>query len=167
MRIVSIDPGGTSGWAAWQEGVLDYGHLEGDHHKKLFDFLCAQTHCLHKNEWADRNMVIVCERFDHVSGVAKLDSVEYIGVIKFFQQTYSVQLVLQSRSIKPGQDKKKGWASDDKLQACSMLIRPKTKWVHANDAMRHLMYFGFHNNKAPPELRQEILKGLKALTKES
>jgi hypothetical protein len=40
-----------------------------------------------------------------------------------------------------GADQAKNWAPNDRLQVLTLLIAPASKWKHANDAMRHMVYW--------------------------
>jgi len=164
MRIVSLDPGGTTGYVIYCTGVpggiYTYGHLgPEDHHYKLRTLLeeCAAY---------QESMYIVYERFDpRNNDFAKLISVEYIGVIKAFNQASGVPIVAQGSSIKPHKAKATnqatGWATDEKLQQLGLLLTPKSTWKHANDAMRHLVYFVCHNPIVPTKLSDQFFAQLK------
>lgn len=137
MRIVSLDPGGTTGWAAFTrsqnddvtEGEWWRSQLEGEHHGGLYDAL---------ESFAPE--VVIYERFMYQrreldKGVSlSLASVEYIGVIKLWHERHceTVDLVCQT----PHQAKVL-W-TDDKLKKLG-LYTPNAP--HANDATRHLLYF--------------------------
>lgn len=138
--IVSFDPGGTTGvafCALITNGVFQHNlhqHITsfqmgpGRHHSELESYLNT-TH----------PDVIVYEGFQyrqfHGTPKAKVDliPVEYIGIIKLFEQhNPSVNLHLQTAS------KAKGFVTDDKLKALDLY---KPGMPHANDAVRHLLYY--------------------------
>lgn len=134
-KVVAFDPGGTSGWMTWDSGKPDSYEAASqisipEHHNLIRAFLQGLN-----------PDVIICETFKFRSGQpdADLISREYIGVIKlYYQQNEHVDLVMQD----PHQAKGKGafW-SDDKLARVGMLITPKHPNRHANDAIRHFMYW--------------------------
>ena len=172
MRIVALDPGGETGyailhWTVKHGGSLGtYGHLGPEnHHHKLRTLLEQNARVMPLGETAQRDMIVVCERFDpRENNFAKLVSCEYIGVAREWCQYRSVTLVLQGSSIKPGvKDRGTAWATDRKLEALGLLLTPASKWKHANDALRHLAYFICHNGHVPAELRDIFFQKLKAL----
>lgn len=141
MRAVILDPGGTTGYAAtWVKqgelGPLQTGQIgPGDHHLELEQFL------FNRRMEADREgLLIICERYENRNNdFAKLISLEYIGVVKYFYQKYpnSTTLVFQ------GASQAKNWCTNDKLTKWGWLLTPPTSKEnrHANDALRHLGYF--------------------------
>jgi hypothetical protein len=164
VRIVVLDPGGTTGYIVtrlpWPE-VFDrpenawqgrYGQIgPTDHHHRLREFLDREA----AEAFPYYKLTILYERFDkRDNDFAKLISAEYIGVVKEWCQANNVEPISQGSDVKK-------WASDDKLIRTGLLIKPKTKWKHANDAMRHFLYYGVHNNWAPRELRDRLLERLK------
>jgi hypothetical protein len=138
VKIIAIDPGGTTGWAKLEIDTILHGHLrehfswghipiEGveEHHSALWRFLVHE----HPN-------VIVCERFDNSGDqFTKIVSREYIGIVKLYCQLFDIPVEWQ------GADVAKNWAPNDRLMTMTLLITPASKWKHANDAMRHLVYW--------------------------
>jgi hypothetical protein len=172
MRVISLDPGGTTGyaiynWEYWtEEFYTSYGQLDGEnHHHDLRTLLQDQLRDLPANQ-----LIVICESFDHRNNdFSKLISVEYIGVVKEWcqAQTYS-KLVMQGSSIKPRKSRTTGritgWATDEKLIKLGLLIEPKTTWRHANDGWRHLAYYvcnGKHKSKSMLALQEHFFKLLK------
>jgi|SRR5215469_5081897 len=140
MKIISLDPGGTTGWAmldidmsstiskakAFLRDHVKQGQLgdSTEHHMLLWNFLISQA-----------PDVIICERFKaYGNEFAKLMSIEYIGLVKLYRSLYNCKVVWH------GSDKKE-WANDRKLSILLLLCTPLVKWRHANDALRHLVYF--------------------------
>ena len=84
---------------------------------------------------------LVYEAWDNTANPAAImDSVEYIGVANLWAQKHNRPIVAQHRG-----DAKQLW-TDEKLRALGY-YRPSMP--HANDAMRHLLYFytvGLKNN---------------------
>lgn len=160
LAILGLDPGGTTGWALYTADVIhdisgerptpeyynekfDAGQIgPGPHHRRLWSLLEA---------WTVTNTIIVCESFEYRRNAKDrsrdnivLDSKEYIGVAKLYKEMFDhtaadrpgeLQLVFQTAAIG------KGFWTDEKLQAVRKFSTPKTKWPHANDAMRHLLYY--------------------------
>jgi len=166
MKVVALDPGGTTGWACLDldEDVIiarsktflrdhvTQGQLgnNSEHHKLLWMLLTNM-----------RPDVIVCERFKHYGNeFAKIMSREYIGIVKLYQELYGCEL------FQPGSDKKE-WASDRKLRILLILCVPFSRWKHANDALRHLVYYiVFEGDRRVQACREYILDQLKELVYE-
>ena len=139
MKIITVDPGGTTGIAEYNtvtEDLLQFQIGPDEHHDELNEYL-----------WASLPNVIVCERFNYQrrdleKGVSLvLVSREYIGVCKRYVQWYNrinkdnnnlqVELAMQQPSCM-------GLFTDRKLKKIGV-YRPAM--VHANDATRHLFYY--------------------------
>ncbi len=140
--IFAIDPGVTSGVAIARvdnKGIVDvYEQFElgpHDHHFDLWVRLCRIDPA-----------VIVYEDFTYrrveSKGTAmpgiRLESREYIGICKFYNQMYGeVQLVSQPASIVNG--KRVFWDAK-KLKAVGLYNRPGGR-DHINDATGHLLHY--------------------------
>lgn len=142
FTVVALDPGGTTGWAAYQaerlwnplEERFEYvnesfssGQLgPGDHHNEL-DILLGHLHT--------QDYHIISERFEYRNqsrAGLDLSSREYIGVAKRFAQERCVPLWLQSAA------QAKGFVKDRHLEKLG-LWSPGMK--HAMDSYRHLLYW--------------------------
>ena len=132
MRIISFDPGGTTGVAAYDEDAWKYGG-------ELWTFQSLGPEEHHEDLWVclDGFKTIVYERFNYQrreldKGVSlRLDSVEYIGVIKLFaQQNYDV-------TLHPQQPADRLFWDDDKLRKLSLWRSSP----HERDAVRHLLTY--------------------------
>jgi hypothetical protein len=169
LAILGLDPGGTTGWALYTADVIhnlttmqpeyynekfNAGQIgPGPHHRRLWGLL---------EQWTVTNTIFVCESFEYRRNPKDrgrdnivLDSKEYIGVVNLYQQMFEhntpdhlrnhagVKVVYQTAATG------KGFWSDEKLKAVNKFSTPKTKWPHANDAMRHLLHymaFKMHRN---------------------
>jgi hypothetical protein len=129
VKILTLDPGGGTGYAVWS-GSLEkpwnpddvvMGVIEGrDHHLKLEEFLTAELTILDTDS-PDNTLYIdgaqalpvkskrvavsdsrlIYEGFDHTDNrSAELVSLEYIGVAKLFAQRYGIKHFRASRSSK-------------------------------------------------------------------
>lgn len=146
MRYVSLDPGGTTGVViASLEG--DKYRLEaqqigpGPHHEALWDLLYTRSPDL-----------IICESFEyrppkkddpaykHVN--IKLDSVEYIGLVKLWSKLVKTPVVFQSAATGKGfwwdQKSCKKTPKYDRLKDVGLYLPGKQ---HARDAMRHWLHY--------------------------
>lgn len=164
LAILGLDPGGTTGWALYTADVIhnlagesptpeyynekfNAGQIgPGPHHRRLWGLL---------EQWTVTNTIFVCESFEYRRKDKNrdnivLDSKEYIGVVNLYQQMFAdtthhhqdLKVVYQTAAIG------KGFWTDQKLQVVKKFSTPKTKWPHANDAMRHLLqYMVFKMNR--------------------
>lgn len=156
-KLIALDPGGTTGVAVvemLEDGKLSFNVAQigpAEHHVELEDFLHKQL------EGVSRRWVI-CERFDYrntsKSGL-RLDSREYIGTVKGYCRRQGIPLVLQTAA------QAKGFVSNNILKELNLYTEA---FRHANDAMRHLIYFVVNNEdfkfKALPyelNLRKSLL----------
>ena len=163
MKIISIDPGGTTGWATFQltfigndpkwspilaDHFIRYGHLgPGDHHNDLNDVLIEE-----------RPDLIIYERFEHRNNeFAQLTSVEYIGVIKQYQQQRD-KCKIESQ----GASQALPWSDDKKMEHLDILITPPLTWRHANDARRHLLYTLATRSRSA-KIRRHVLEQFKSM----
>ncbi len=160
LAILGLDPGGTTGWALYTADVIhdisgerpkpefynekfNAGQIgPGPHHRRLWGLM---------EQWTVTNTIIVCESFEYRRNPKDsgrdnivLDSKEYIGVAKLYKEMFDhttadrpgeLQLVFQTAATG------KGFWTDQKLAAVRKFSTPKTKWPHANDAMRHLLHY--------------------------
>lgn len=143
MRIMAIDPGGTTGWVCHEieegrpEIPLDvYGGQLGpyEHHYELDELLSKIS-----------PDIVVCEQFTYrikktKAGVAvpgiNLTSKEYIGVVKLWvkkeiQPHPSLFLPMPAAAVGP-----KAWWSNDRLKVMGAYT---VNEPHRNDATRHLL----------------------------
>lgn len=122
MRIVALDPGGTTGICfMMSKGSIGVrGSLYGEHHKDLYDTL--------SNLNPD---IIIYEEFDHREKAALLVSVEYIGVAKLWAQINQKAIEGQRPT-----DVKLQWPNE-KLKVLG--LRGST--VHEDDATRHMLWY--------------------------
>jgi hypothetical protein len=148
-RIVALDPGGTTGWAMWQDTPMKFdppldhftcGQIgPQEHHEDLY----AHLEFLQTSEF-----ILICETFEfrqqdvEIRMGINLMSREYIGVAKLFAaQRMSSPVVLQSPGLAKSfiPDKKKnGMEANAKLKAMGLYVPGSP---HAMDAMRHLIYY--------------------------
>jgi len=158
-RIVALDPGGTTGWAMWQDTSIpnqaDNGLWE--------NFTCGQMetakHHLRLHDWLEhlhtQKFTVVDERFEfrkgdeHRAGI-NLISREYIGVAELFCQQRDVHHVMQQAASA------KGFVTNDKLKVMGLYVPGKQ---HAMDAMRHLIYYMVNRRN-----RWDLIESWKDLT---
>lgn len=131
MRIIALDPGGTTGVATYVDGEWSRFELKGDHHDELVakvSMFCPD--------------VVIYERFQYQrreldKGVSLvLVSVEYIGCLKYLYQSSRFdgetwELIEQT----PAQAK--NLFTDDKLRRLDLW----SSSPHERDATRHLLYY--------------------------
>lgn len=153
FRILALDPGGTTGWAYCKydgNPELDFeytsGHLgPNEHHSDLFEFV---TGLARLNSPNDAELQLVCESFEfrqHINhGGAKtkveLISKEYIGITTLIAEQLKLTLKFQTASAAKTLIPDKGPQANEKLKLVGV-YKPVTSWVHAMDAMRHLLRY--------------------------
>ena len=135
MKIIAVDPGGTTGIAEYDtvtEDLLQFQIGPDEHHLELYRYL-----------WAAQPDILICERFNYQrreldKGVSLvLISREYIGVCKLY-----------IRATAEARENETSWAMQQPA-AMSLFTDRKLKrigvyrpaMVHANDATRHLFYY--------------------------
>lgn len=143
-RIIALDPGGTTGWAMWQDtpfgnaaqfdglwSNITCGQLGPEpHHLALYELhehMCTEHYTIVDESFQFRQM-------DNDRTGTNLISREYIGISRLFaaQRPREVQYLQQS----PAQAK--GFVSDEKLQIMGLWVPGQR---HARDALRHLVFF--------------------------
>jgi hypothetical protein len=138
MIIIAIDPGGTTGWATYddQHGKERWRCGQWgphDHHADLYGWL----ETLHTQDF-----VLIGERFDFRGddrSDINLMAREYIGVMKLFAQERGVDVVWQWPFEGVG---KKSFVQPHNLQALKIwVVGGSSQWIHAMDAYRHLLYY--------------------------
>lgn len=161
QKVLILDPGGSTGWTRFHDTLLvAHGQLPGPgpepgpHHAALWKLL--------NDTWRagpeEGRLRIICERFDHRNReAAQLISKEYIGIVNLFLE----EVTAYTSVTWQGADQAKKFATNDKLQKMDLLIRPITTNRHANDAVRHFVYYTCNNKDADQNLRLELLRRLK------
>lgn len=157
QKVLALDPGGSTGWALFHDTLLvSHGQLPGPgpepgyHHGALWTLLHNTWHAGPEQG----RLTIISERFDHRNReAAQLISKEYIGIINLFQD----EVPAYTELVWQGADQAKKFATNDKLQKMDLLIRPIVANKHANDAVRHFVYYICNNKSASPKLRNELL----------
>lgn len=131
MFIIAFDPGGTTGWATYEDGEFDRGQIgHENHHRELYEMLESvgpDVVCYETFTYQIRN------KHKYAAAAVNLISVEYIGVIKLWhqmQQRTNIELVARHAS-----HAKSTW-TDDKLKALGLWVPSNP---HAMDATRHLL----------------------------
>ena len=148
-RVIALDPGGTTGWAMWQDTKFP-GTFEGRDEKVWEHFTCGQIgpeeHHEELYELLERmqthKFIVICESFEfrqsdnHREGTV-LISREYIGVAKLFTKRRG-GLNLQVHYVSQSPSQAKGFVSDEKLKAMGLYVPGQR---HARDALKHLVYY--------------------------
>lgn len=142
-RLLSLDPGETTGWCLFVDGeIKEWGQLDTKekYQQTIMDFfkLHQPTH-------------VVCEDYkvyEHKlkqHAWASLHTPQLIGAIKMLAVQYDIPMQLHMASIA------KGFCTDDKLKRWGIY---QTGMRHARDAIRHACYYlllnkGEHNGYQP------------------
>jgi hypothetical protein len=122
MKILAIDPGTTNGWASWSEIE---GYQSGQTNYRIWPYLDA-CHSMTPIS----QLVIEKDQRQHV--VSDFSVYEVVGTIKEWAAQNSIPIRWQS----PQQAK--FYFSDIRLKERGLY---KPSYRHANDAMRHLLYY--------------------------
>lgn len=142
--LLSLDPGGTTGWAVYNPliGDVQCGQLGPDkHHLELATFINDLF-----IETMDENKVlqIICESFEFRNSVNKdkieLISREYIGVVELFSQQFSIPVEYQMASHA------KTFIGDVKLKRMGWYDET-VGLTHTRDALRHLLRYMVVNKR--------------------
>lgn len=155
MRLMSFDPGGTTGWCLhqhvgagepvppgprWVGGQLTGGEV--GHHLELWELLKKYE-----------PTVIIYEAFNYqirqrqaatMPGV-QLISREYIGILQLWARLYKIPIVKQQPSVIGIQ-----WVKDPALKKFGLY---NVGEPHRNDAARHMVYFIVSALESPEMLR--------------
>lgn len=165
-RIISLDPGGTTGWATftatrtWEGDIPEFSNIQYncgqigpyEHHKRLSEWLTATL--------LDRT-IIVCETFHwRNSDVDKVEPIalEYIGVVKLFYNTLKTERPLELYWQHPpeGKIKKASFVRKPHLYKLGLY---KASQIHAMDAYGHLLYWVINKGGSElAEVRQSLLE---------
>jgi rhodanese-related sulfurtransferase len=137
VRVVALDPGGTTGWSRWSDnGGISWGQIgPRAHHLDLEKFLHQS---LYVDDYVGNKLVVVCESFQNrANAAAELVSLEYIGVVRLFSQKTNTRLIMQD----PGNMKE--WCKHDgekyaKLKANGWYVSGQP---HATDANGHMLKY--------------------------
>ncbi len=140
MKVYSFDPGGTTGWAMWDNWSGQTAAGQSD-----FD---GTVRMVNKTFFRPGD-VIVAERFTiNAQTVRKSQQTTALEVIGFLRATAllyeGVDFVLQT----PADAKR--FSTDARLDILGWTRRPKAKWDHANDALRHLLLYLVKNKLMEP-----------------
>lgn len=125
VRILGVDPGGTTGWVYYDTDTEEF--QSGQEADRL-------AFCGSVKDWVDRGVeLVVVEDFRITIQTAKKsqqpDALKIIGAIDYIAAGGSAKVVLQT----PGDAKR--FATDDRLKKAGMWTPGRR---HANDAARHL-----------------------------
>jgi hypothetical protein len=154
VRIIALDPGGTTGWAVWQ--ALYIPGLESWSVNKTQSYTCG--HITGPNHGAElRNFLgtqrvfsttVVCERYQDRHNEKHDDPIarEYIGIARTWCIENDVEFVEQNAGAA------KPFVKDVNLRRLG--VWQGKQWKHAMDAYRHLFWFMI--NGAPG--RKDLLK---------
>lgn len=146
--LISLDPGKTTGFASgtWGRDEIfmpkDYGDVEGLTVEEYFDVL----HVLQSS--TTKPVTVVCEDFILQRGRAMTSDqttpTYLIGALQYVAyMNPNITLVLQKPS-----EAKQG-VKDEHLDNLGLLLRPKTRMNHMNDALRHAIYYLKRNKHMP------------------
>jgi hypothetical protein len=138
MRLISFDPGGTTGVAVYDEPLELPGQSfakgwqrfelgPGEHHADLWALLTMEQEIVYET--------FDYQRRDVEHGVSlELISREYIGIIKLHKQMAPPETPVNLYPQKPSL---RTFWTDDKLRELGLWVSSE----HERDATRHLLYY--------------------------
>ena len=137
LKILSLDPGESTGWVLGTEEKAIRGGTCGRNHEEVAQLI--------KDEKPD---IIVLERFNLYPGMAKslawnsFYPCEVIGVIKYIAMRVNIKIVEQAPSVKK-------YAGDIQKYDDWHFIKDRCPKVteHTKDAYQHYRYFLMHGLK--------------------
>ena len=135
MRILAIDPGGTTGFVYYDENPLVHGQRDD-----------WKAFCEMVEEWLDQSLIdqIVIESYQITSETIRktrqYEPLMIIGTVYFLAGKYNVPVKLQGRQIK-------AFATDTKLKNMGWWFPGQQ---HARDAARHLLGYLVDTEQVDP-----------------
>lgn len=122
MRVLAIDPGGTTGWATWVGGSVHWGQIPGG--------IGSAREVVNLMRSID---TLVIERYTISERTTKYsrqsDALELTGAMKYVAQSGNVPVIMQQ----PAEAKR--IFTDERLRQFGWWARGEE---HARDALRHL-----------------------------
>lgn len=133
-KIVSFDPGGTTGVAIWEDGKWNRCSLgPKEHHYELWQFLIRHGDA---DTWVYETFNY--QRRDITKGVSlELISREYIGIIKLAFTRCASHWGGKTSELIPQSPPQRMFWTDDKLRELDLWVSSE----HERDATRHLLYY--------------------------
>jgi len=141
LKILVFDPGESTGWVFWEEGVVVSGGTCGKNHREVADKILTL-----------KPDIVVFERFNLYPGRAQSLSwntfypCEVIGVIRYIAESANMEIVEQAPSVKKYSGlvkKNESWLWND------LKARMQGKVTeHTWDALQHLQYYLRNGGKA-------------------
>jgi len=133
--IIAIDPGGTTGFATWQDGFKAYGTF-----KHWRDCAAKLEENIQLAQEEQYELVIVYETFSITQRTIKVarsyDALYLIGTIQYL--SYNAPYIT---AVGQTPSEGKGFGTDKKLDRLGWDV----KNAHAKDAARHLLVWLFNN----------------------
>lgn len=132
MRVLAVDPGGTTGWATWEDGEVRWGQIPGG--------LFGAVEALIRPDWtvgfAERVDVCVIEKYTIGARTVKYsrqsDALEITGVLKALSAAGRTEWLYQQ----PAEAKR--LFTDERLREFGWWAKGEE---HARDALRHLGFY--------------------------
>lgn len=140
--IMSIDPGGTTGWSLWTKTEIKTGEISEDEHHGTLAYVIR----FYEPE------LIICESFEYRNtspAGLNLIPVEYIGIVKLVAVNILADVEMQTASIA------KGFVKDENIKRLGLWEPGKP---HAMDALRHLLFYIVNRTSEPIYGSTDILE---------
>ena len=151
MRILAVDPGGTTGWILWSNEngnsvfanpcIDAWGECDRENFYEVLDDMSSTDLA-----------VIVCERYTITGNTLKksrqYDALELIGMLRHESWVRGIPFVLQAQNPK--------FSTNARLKACGLYV----KGDHGRSAARQLLLYLVKNDidpgASPEELRDAV-----------
>lgn len=164
-RILSLDPGGATGWATFTAETIEVpvseedGPWENEYYNRKWNCGTLESQMHHTELYgllelqATQDFTIVCESFEYRNRLTKAELIsrDYIGVVDLFAAQRGVRVVKQTAAM--GKLHKNSFVKRANLERLG-LWSPGRDNRHAMDAYGHLLYYMIHNAGV---LRSELL----------
>ena len=147
MRVLAVDPGGTTGWVIWSDEVslqADGSHIElwGEDEFETFIDLLDDEPCSELD-------AILAERYTITPNTIKksrqYEALELIGVLRAEAYRRNIPFVLQQQNPP--------FCTDAKLRVCGLYVPGD----HGRSAARQLLLYLCRENINPGATEQELL----------
>lgn len=134
-RLLTLDPGQTTGWARWENSELvDRGQWNTFPVNSCIDLIVRELSPVRVNAVVmEEYRVYAHKTEDHAQN--DMHTSRLIGAIEFWCGLNDIPYRMQGAGIV------KNWATDEKLKVWDMWIKGER---HARDAIRHGIYFLHH-----------------------
>jgi hypothetical protein len=147
MRVLAVDPGGTTGWMVWNNALASNG---GHPQVEMWGECNFEQFVTLLDQWAESVFdVIVCERYTVTANTLKksrqYEALELIGVLRADAYLRGVPFVLQEQNP--------AFSTNERLKVCRLYVHGD----HGRSAARQLLLYLVKNNIDPGASPEELI----------